>query len=107
VRADNDIEAAGAASLSPSLVRMERLTELDLSCTLLHRRQLRCERVAANAGCAWMMSRVAGWGGCALGYRGWWRVVGLATGRAEKRRCVQAIRSEQLGQRRWHRVSEG
>ncbi len=34
VRADNRIEADGAASLAPSLGRMAQLTTLDLSCTL-------------------------------------------------------------------------
>ncbi len=81
MRAGNDIEAAGAASLSPSLVRMERLTMLDLSCTLLHRRQLRCERVAANAGNALMMLHVVGCGAvCALGCSGWWGLQGASRG---------------------------
>ncbi len=40
VRADNGIEAAGAASLAPSLERMAQLTTLDLGGTLCHRRQL-------------------------------------------------------------------
>ncbi len=34
MRADNRIEAAGAASLAPSLGRMTQLTSLDLYCTL-------------------------------------------------------------------------
>ena len=41
VRAENSIEAAGAASLAPSLARMEQLTELGLS------RMLRASAAAA------------------------------------------------------------
>jgi hypothetical protein len=56
VRADNHIEAAGAASLAPSLLRMTQLTSLDLNRTL---RAIggswRCERVLASAGNVVMM----------------------------------------------------
>ena len=103
VRAGNSIEAAGAASLAPSLGRMAQLTSLNLGGTL---RAIggswRCEWVLANAGNALMMLWAVGQGGCALGCSGW---VGLAEGRSEGRRCVQAIGSKRLGQRRLHRVS--
>ncbi len=39
--------------------------------------QLRCERVLANAGNAWMTLRAVGWGVCARGCSG---LVGLARG---------------------------
>ena len=75
VRAGNRIEDAGAASLAASLGRMTQLTSLGLGGTLRASAQLRCERVLANAGCAWMMLRVAGCGGCARGCSGWWGVL--------------------------------
>ncbi len=71
VRAVNDIRADGAASLAPSLLRMTQLTSLNLSRTLhASAGKLRCELVVANAGCAWMMLRVLGWGGWARGCSG-------------------------------------
>jgi hypothetical protein len=103
VHAGNDVGEAGAASLGPSLGRMTQLTSLDLRCTL-HAigGSWRCERVLASAGCAWMVC-IAG-GVVALG-----AVAGggACEGRAEWRRCVQAMSSVKLGQHRWHRVSEG
>jgi hypothetical protein len=71
VRADNELGADGAASLTQSLEGMTQLTSLDLSGTLHASHQLRCERVLANAGDAMMMLRVVGWGGCARGCSGW------------------------------------
>ena len=70
--------AAGLISLPSGLLAMVceaivklKLTSLDLSCTLrASAGQLRCGRVLANAGCALMMLRVLGWGGCARGCRG-------------------------------------
>ena len=59
--------------------------------------QLCYERVPANAGRAWMMLRAAGWGVCARGCSGRW---GLCEGRAEGRRCVQAIGLEMMGRHR-------
>ena len=53
--ADNVIGRAGAASLAPSLGGMTQLTSLGLRGTLRASAQLRCERVLANAGNAWMM----------------------------------------------------
>jgi hypothetical protein len=58
MRADNYIEAAGAESLGPILLRMAQLTSLDLSGTL---RDIggswRCERVLAkrrlSMDCVW------------------------------------------------------
>ncbi len=70
----------------------------------MHVLGLRSELGLANAGNALMLLRVAGWGGCARGWSGWW---GFCEGRDEGRRCVQATGSEQLGQQFWHRVSEG
>jgi hypothetical protein len=67
LRAGNVIEAAGAASLAPSLGGMTQLTSLDLSRTLCIGGQLRCERVVANAGCAWMRLRAVGWGRVRVG----------------------------------------
>jgi hypothetical protein len=100
VRAVNDVGAAGAVSLAPSLERMAQLTSLDLS------GKLRASAAScAVSGCLrtpavhWMLLRAAGWGGCARGCSGW---LGFCEGRAEGRQCVQAIGSEQLGQRRWH-----
>jgi hypothetical protein len=105
VRAGNSIGAAGAASLAPSLERMKKLTFLGLGCKLRASAQQRCAWMLANAGCAWIMLRAVGWGGCARGCSRWW---GFCEGRVEGRpRCVQAIGSEQLGQLRWHRVSAG
>jgi hypothetical protein len=46
---------------------MAQLTWLDLRSTLRASAQLRCERVLAAAGCALMMLRAVGWGGCAQG----------------------------------------
>jgi hypothetical protein len=61
VRAVNQIGAAGAASLASSLGRMTQLTLLNLSCTLRAiGGQLRCERVLASAGNAWIMLCVTG-----------------------------------------------
>ncbi len=78
MRAVNDIRAAGAASLAPSLFRMPQLTTLCLFGTL---RAIggswRCSRVPANAGCAWMMLRAVGWGRLGAGLQ---RVVVLARG---------------------------
>ena len=69
-------------------------------------RRLRCERVLVNAGNAQMMLRGAGWGGCAC--CAWLeQVAGCASDDPKGGGCVQAIRSQQLGQRRWHRVWEG
>ena len=66
VRAGNWIGDNGAASLAPSLGGMTQLTTLNLSGTL---RDIGgswcCERVLANAGCALMMLRALGLGGCA------------------------------------------
>ena len=77
MRADNQIDAAGAASLGPSLGRMTQLTSLDLNSTLLDiGGSWGCSRVLANAGNALMMLRAVGWGGCAQGCSGW----GLARG---------------------------
>ncbi len=39
----------------------------------MHRLGLRCERVHATAGRAWMMLCAVGWGGCARGCSGWWK----------------------------------
>ena len=80
MRADNDIGDVGAASLAPSLGRMTQLTSLDLSCTL-----------RASAGLALWAEAVA----LKAVARG-----GVCEGRAEGRRCVQAIGSEQLGRLR-------
>ncbi len=66
--------------------------------------QLRCERVLANAGCALVMLRAVGWGGCARGRRGWWE---FCERRAEGRRGVQAMKSTQPGHARLHRLSAG
>ncbi len=81
MRAGNRIGADGAASLAPSLGRMAQLTSLDLSGTL---RAIggswRCERVLANAGCAWMKLCVVGWGCCAWGCSGWWGLRGASRG---------------------------
>ncbi len=179
MHAGNRIRAGWAASLAPRLLRMTQLTSLNLSGTAACiGGQLRCERMLANAGCAWMLLRAVGLGGCARGCSYLWdfarvradnqieaagvallapslgrmaqltslglsgtlrasalqagacecrqcmddavglgavvRVAvagggGSARGRAEGRRCVQAMRmsSEMLEQRRWHRVSEG
>ncbi len=83
VRAGNSIEAAGAASLAPSLGRMAQLTSLNLSGTL---RAIggswRCEWVLATAGNALMMLRAVGWGGWALGCSGWWGLRGESRGAA-------------------------
>ena len=97
MHAGNAIGDDGAASLAPSLGRMTLLTELYLYGTLLHRGQLRWERVLANTGKALMLLRAVGFGGCARGCSGWW---GVCEGRAEGRRCVQTIRSETMGRRR-------
>ncbi len=86
-RAGNVIHSAGAASLAPSLERMMQLTSLDLGGTLrASAGQLRWERVLAIAGCALMMLRAAGWGGCAGAGAGG----GVCEGRAEGWRGVQA-----------------
>jgi hypothetical protein len=100
VRADNQIEAAGAASLGPSLGRMMQLTSLDLSCTL---RAIGgsyavsgCFRTPAVHGCcvlwagavgrgagnALMMLRALGRGGCARGCSGRWGLRGASQGAA-------------------------
>jgi hypothetical protein len=61
VRAANDIRAAGAASLAPSLFRMTQLTSLDLGGTLrASAASWRCERLLANAGNALMKLRLSG-----------------------------------------------
>jgi hypothetical protein len=104
VRAVNGIGDDGAASLAPSLLGMPQLTSLDLGGTLR----------ASAASCTvsgWLrtpavhgvMLRAAGWGVCARGCS--WCGGGSGEGWTEGRRCVQRIGSEQLGQRRWHRVS--
>ncbi len=81
--AGNQIEADGAASLAPGLLRMAQLTSLDLGGTL---RDIggswRCERVLANAGCAPMMLRAVGWGGWARGCSGWWGLRAASRGAA-------------------------
>ena len=47
----------------------------------MHPQQPRCERVLANAGCAWMVLRAVGWGGCARGWSRWWGLTrGLTRG---------------------------
>ncbi len=89
MRAGNAINSAGAASLAPSLSQMTQLTSLDLGGTLrASGGQLRWERVLANDGSALMMLLAVGWGSWARGCSGWW---GLGEGRAEGRRCVQAM----------------
>ena len=56
MRAGNEFEADGAASLAPSLGRMAQLTSLHLSGTLLAiGGSWRCERVLASAGNVVMM----------------------------------------------------
>ena len=104
MRAGNQIGPAGAASLGPSLVRMTQLMSLDLSGTL-------CD-IGGSWRCGWMLanaSNVPRWcvmqaeavgGGAVAG--GW-----ACEGRTEGRRCAQAMKSKQLGQCHWHRVSEG
>ncbi len=103
VRAGNHIGDDGAVSLAPSLGKMTQLTSLDLRGTL-HAigGSWRCERVLANAGCAWIVC-VAG-GVVALG-----AVAGggACEGRAEGWRCVQTIGSGMMGQCRCDRISEG
>ncbi len=97
VRADNGIEVAGAAALTPSLGRMAQLTSLNLSGTMCDiGGSWRCERVLAYAGNALMMMRALGRGGCAWGVAGG----GACEGRAEGRRCVQAMRSDMMGRHR-------
>ncbi len=71
VRAVNKIEADGAASLAPSLLRMTQLTSLNFESAWIGGQQ-RCERVVANTGNVLMILRDAGWGGCAQGCSGWW-----------------------------------
>ena len=44
--------------------------------------QLRCERVLANAGCAWMMLHGMGWGSCTRGCSGWLGFRGASRGAA-------------------------
>ncbi len=78
-----------------SLGRMTALTSLDLRGTLR----------ASAASCAvrgCLCVRV-GWGGCARGCSRWW---GLQTA-SRGARCVQKMGSDEMGQRRWHRVSDG
>ena len=48
----------------------------------MHARQLRCERVLANADSVLMMLRVAGWGGCVWGCSEWWGLGGADRGAA-------------------------
>jgi hypothetical protein len=80
VRAGNNLGDDGAASLAPSIGQMTQLTSLDLGGTLrASAGQLRWERVLANAGCALMMLRAVGWGGCARGRRGWVGVLRAAS----------------------------
>ena len=67
VRAGNKIEDAGAASLAPGLGGMTQLTSLNLGGTLRASAHLRCERVLANAGRAWMVLRAVVWGRLRLG----------------------------------------
>ena len=104
VRAGNEIRLDGAASLAPSLGRMAQLTSLNLGGTLrasagLAPRARGCDRRPC-------MGYVAC---CGLGRLrvGLYLVVGVCNRRAEGRRCVQTMSSEELGQRRWHRISEG
>ena len=80
VCADNAFGDDGAMALAPSLLRMTQLTSLDLHCML-----------RASAGLALWAEAVA-LGAVAGG--------GVCEGRAEGRRCVQAIGSEQLGRLR-------
>ena len=83
MRVGNQIGDDGTASLAPSLGRMAQLTYLGLGGTLrASAAQLCCERVAANAGCAWMMLHAVGWGCCALGCSGWWGLRGSSRGAA-------------------------
>ena len=91
VHADNQIEAAGAASLAPSLGRIAQLTSLDLAGTLACiGGQLRYERVFASAGNAPMMLRAAGCSGFGRGCRGWLGLLrGASRGAAE--RAVNSI----------------
>jgi hypothetical protein len=65
VRADNQIGADGAASLAPSLGGMTQLKSLDLRGTL--RASAASCAMSGFAGCAGMMLRAVGWGGCARG----------------------------------------
>jgi hypothetical protein len=61
VRADNSIEADGAASLAPSLGRMAQLTSLNLGGTMCDiGGSWCCDWVLASAGNALMMLRVVG-----------------------------------------------
>ena len=53
----------------------------------MQRGQLRCERLLANAGCAWMMLRAAGWGRLRTGLE---RVVGIRRG-ASRGAAVRAV----------------
>ncbi len=83
MRADNQIDAAGTASLAPSLVRMTQLTSLHLSGTLLDiGGSWRGSRVLVNAGNVLMMLGAAGWGRCARGCSGWWGLRGASRGAA-------------------------
>ena len=78
MRADNEINSAGAASLAPSLERMTQLTELDLSRTL-------------DACNALMMLRAMGWDMCARGWSAWWRLArGEPRGGGACRQCDQS-----------------
>jgi hypothetical protein len=104
--ADNQIGDDGVASLAPSLLMMTQLTSLHLSGTLralsLRASVGRALWAGAYDGRLCMDGAVRcglGWGGCWRGCSGWRLAMGL--------RCVQVIRSETMGQRRWHRVSSG
>jgi hypothetical protein len=97
VRADNEIRAAMAASLAPSLGRMAQLTSLNLGGTLRASAGScavsGCLRTPAmNGWCCVLRAEAVARGAVADG--------GDCDGQAEGRRGVQAMTSEQLGQRR-------
>ena len=95
MRAVNEIQDDGVASLAPSLFRMTQLTSLNLGGTL-HASAASCavSGCFANAGCALMMLRAVGWGGCALGWSGLWVLRGVSRGASGR----AGNGSEQLGQ---------
>ncbi len=95
--ADNPIGDDGAASLSPSLLRMTQLTSLVLCGTLYASAGPALWAGACN--CRLSMDDVVCW---RMG-RLFARLQGAAA--CEGLQCLQAIRSETMGQRRWHRVS--
>ncbi len=91
-------------NLAPSLGRMPQLKSLDLGSTLRASAGL-----ALRAGACESRQCVDDVACCGLGWVAGWAVAGgvILRGRAEGRRCVQAIPSEMMEQRRWHRVSKG